>query len=195
MSTYDLDVGPFGLCSSKFTNGVFTEANATDMYKCCLRTCRPVVDECVRLCKLTSNETKVNCYNTCDDISTSCDDNCKLSTDYYWGVDNDIYKGTVAFGCGDGYYTVINKECMKENKDGVINICTSSCLPTSTKNCEYHCQYSYNKLVNPQDNVLAFKKEVVVPVSRSGYIIGGYSRYIVFYILFCLVVLLVIKYI
>ena len=184
--TYDMAVGPFGMCSSQFTNGVFTEANATDMYKCCLRICRPRIDECVKLCNQTETEIKENCYNTCDDISASCDDNCKLSTDYYWGVDNDIYKGTTKFGCGDGYYTAIDKKCMKENKDAIINVCTNNCLPTSIKNCEFHCGFSYDMLVNPQNDVLAFKKEIIVPHSRPA------SRSVTGYIIFCLVVIFLV---
>ena len=158
-SIYNLHEGPFGLCSSFWDekSGQFKSADDVQLLDCCLRTCKPLVDECVEQCpKATPSHQRGLCYETCNDIKESCDNNCQLSYNF-WGVNNNpIYKGVKDLGCGDGIYTRLDNKCIVENKDKIIDICEKNCIPEQRLDCTMHCAYSYNMIVNKKDNPLYF---------------------------------------
>ena len=158
---YNLQTGPFGLCSGHWDEKtqVFRRADETEQGDCCLRTCKPLIDLCSRTCPKAEPKYQELCYKTCEDISVTCGDFCKLSSPI-WGSTNPIFKGIKEQGCGDYLYEPLNNECIKKNKDGIINICRQNCRSSHTLDCDKHCQYSYNIISDDKTNPLYFKKNI-----------------------------------
>ena len=115
---YDLDSGPFGLCTGYWdkNNNIFRKFGSTDMYKCCLKSCIPNIEECYKLCNNVNKGSVSRCNKICEDIEESCSDFCRLSSPGFWGMDSPIYEGIKKFGCGDIYYNTIDKKCMEINR-------------------------------------------------------------------------------
>ncbi len=155
---YNLNPGPFGLCSKIWDEDsqTFKKANKTETGDCCLYTCKPTVDQCVKYCH-ESNNTSI-CYKTCTNIKELCETNCQLSTELL-GYKNPIFKGTDAFGCGNKFEQTIDKNCILKNKDNILKICQNNCLPTSDIDCYKHCEYSFNTLASKHINPLYFDEE------------------------------------
>ena len=147
MNNKDLTSGPFGLCSGYLDeqSNTFKTFNHTEKGTCCLNTCQPFIDECVKMCETSTDKT---CIQTCTDIKNICLYNCRLSNDI-WGTDNPIYKATNKYGCGNGLHTTINMKCMMKNKNNILNDCNKLCTSTPTVNCKNHCDYSYMALSDP----------------------------------------------
>tara|TARA_B110000908_G_C10112037_1_gene383519 strand:- start:167 stop:823 length:657 start_codon:yes stop_codon:yes gene_type:complete len=159
---YNLRSGPFGLCSGYWDEEaqVFRRADQTEEGDCCLRTCKPFVDECVQSCPAgTTKEIRESCIQTCGDIKEICEDNCQLSSNL-WGERNPIYKGTNEYGCGNGSETPVKLDCMRKNKGIILKFCQKNCLPSHGVDCEEHCAYSYDMIVNKEDNPLYKAKSV-----------------------------------
>jgi hypothetical protein len=149
----DLEAGPFSICSGVWNdkNNTYKRLSAVEKNKCCLETCDPVLTECHKLCPKNKN-----CKKTCKDINDSCIDYCQLSTTGIWGRKNPIFKATKTFGCGDGVYYPINQQCVKDNKNNIINFCEKDCTPSDDYNCSDICNYVYNDIINPSNTHLYF---------------------------------------
>uniref|UniRef100_A0A6C0JS36 Uncharacterized protein n=1 Tax=viral metagenome TaxID=1070528 RepID=A0A6C0JS36_9ZZZZ len=159
--TYNLRAGQFGLCSGYWDEKaqVFRRADETEQRDCCMKTCKPFVDTCANICPKAAPKYQKLCYKTCDDIVTTCGDFCNLSSPV-WGANNPIFKGTKEKECGDDIYNPLNIDCIKKNKDAIINICRHNCTPTSKLDCEEHCKYSYNIISDKKANPLYFEKKI-----------------------------------
>jgi hypothetical protein len=177
--------GPFGLCSEYWDEkaSVFRKADETEQGDCCMRTCKPFVDECAELCPKVEAKYQKLCYKTCGDIQNSCKDFCSLSSPMS-GVNNPIFKGTKEKGCGDGIYELLNKECIKKNKNDILNICRNSCIQSDKLDCEKHCHYSLNLISEEKANPLYFKKKVGAMAVKNT---GGQVN-IIQYIIYALVI-------
>lgn len=157
MSIYNLESGPFGLCSGYWDKnvGVFRESTPTEKGECCINVCRPFVKKCRKLCqKSTTQDILKSCHIKCDKIEDLCEDNCQLSSNL-WGKNNPIYEASDEFGCGNSFETSINKECVIKNKNGILGECNNKCASTGITDCKEHCDYSYGliseKIKNPLD--------------------------------------------
>ena len=189
MSLYNFNSdGFFGLCSGYWDekSQTFKGTNETERSDCCLRTCKPFIDECVKQCPNSKPNNRKSCYKSCDDIKEICEDTCQLSNNI-WGVNNPIYKGTEQSGCGNGVYTPLNKKCILNNKKKILKICEDNC----SVNCKNQCIYSYNLISNKNSNPLSFnipintsenKKRtthyIIYALSISGIIFGIYILWI-----------------
>jgi hypothetical protein len=145
---YNLDSGPFGLCSGYWdekTNS-FKKSGSTDTYKCCLSSCIPNIEECNKLCNSVTKGSTTRCNKICKDIEQSCNDYCELATPRFWGMDDPMYDIIKDFGCGSNYYDTIDIKCMERNKDKIISICNKNCIPTISIGCKNHCKYMYDLL-------------------------------------------------
>jgi hypothetical protein len=172
---HNLDSGPFGLCSGYWDKdaNIFRKADQTDIAICCMKTCETFVDECKEQCPKAEPKYQHLCYQTCDDIQTSCGDFCDLSSPV-WGSDNPILKGSREKGCGDGIYKSLDKECVKNNKNDIINICLNTCIDSDQLDCEKHCNYSY-KIISDEDNK---KNNSLYESVRKQ---KGYNMYIIYF--------------
>jgi|688.fasta_scaffold314394_2 hypothetical protein len=195
---YNLDSGPFGLCTGYWdeNNNTFRKFGSTDTYKCCLTSCIPEIEECYKLCNNVKKGSISRCNKICKDIEKSCHDYCQLSTPHFWGMDDPIYEIIKKFGCGDGYYNTIDKKCIEINKDAIVNICNKNCIPTRSIGCENHCKYMYDSLINSNISISKKNKSIsdkvfVKPIEdKSDYIL--YVLYAIF-IGFILVALYIFK--
>lgn len=174
MSLYNFNSdGFFGLCSGYWDekSRTFKGTNETEKADCCLRTCKPFINECVKQCPNSEPKNRKSCYKSCDDIKEICEDNCQLSNNM-WGVNNPIYKGTEQSGCGNGVYTTLNKKCILDNKEKIIKICEDNC----SVNCKNHCIYSYNLISNKNSNPLSFN----IPINTKKTTTTSTTAYIIY---------------
>ena len=119
------------------------------MFKCCLNTCKPFIEECNNSCISLKNNKQKNCQLTCVDIKNICKDNCMASS--MWDKNNPIFIATKMSNCGS-YYTNIDYKCLKKNKKSIIKNCKSNCIPTSIIDCSKYCNFSYD-ILNKQNIV------------------------------------------
>ena len=153
----DINNGQFTICSGVLdTQKKFKKYNLIEQQNCCLQTCLPTIIECRKICSgIKDNNTYLSCIEKCNvDIKNSCENNCKLINNNF-GFTNPIYNGTRKFGCGDGYYDNINIDCLKKNKNNIIQICKDNC--SLYTECDLLCDDSYNKLENPSKSLLYSK--------------------------------------
>ena len=158
---YDLTNGPFALCSGVWDTQekIFKSANLTEQAECCVETCLPTIVECRKICSEIHTDTDTDkyqsCMQKCDvNLKNVCENNCRLISPMHLGILNPIYKGTTESGCGDGYYTNINIDCLKNNRREIIKSCRTNCIPSHNVNCDVLCNHSYNELENPSKNIL-----------------------------------------
>jgi hypothetical protein len=182
----------FGLCTGYLDErtGLFIEFNQSSKDVCCLNTCKPLINKCVELCK---NSEDKDCYDLCDNIRTSCKHNCDFTSKYVNTVDP-IYMGTLKYGCGDNIYKTIDSECVTKNKEKIIDICESHCLPTSQMDCTENCKYSFDLITNKQKDPLYFAYEKSDDIVKSGDMVGEkvtihVSIILVMILIFCIVVI------
>jgi hypothetical protein len=161
---YTIPSGPFGLCSGYWDekSDSFISSDITEVGNCCLRACKPFVDECVKSCPEAENKYRNLCYESCSDIREACEDNCELNNEL-WYIDNPIFIGTREVGCGDDLYKTIVKECAIKNKNKIINICKKNCTPNSYINCRQLCEYSFDMITDKKNNPLFFKQPQSIP--------------------------------
>lgn len=170
-TTYqESDLGPFGLCTGYWDekNQMYQHADITEMAKCCLNTCSPTIEQCRKDCLTIKNPTyKYLCYDSCDrDIQNSCVNNCILINNIYG---TPIMKNVLKdFGCGDGIYKQVDKDCATKNKDAIIKQCTSDCIPTRNIDCSKYCNFSYDYLVDPDNHILGTKSNMAYNVAAYG---------------------------
>ena len=178
--------GLFGLCSGYWDqkSNMLKKFDNVDRGHCCLNTCKPFVDECVKECPTITPKDRKLCYKVCGDIREICEDNCLLSSDM-WGINNPINKGTSEFGCGDGVYKKYDMDCLLKNKDDIIKYCQSHCLSSHDVDCKRHCDWSYNLITNKNSNPLYFDVPNTVG-ARYPYIKGNKNN--IQYIIYSLVV-------
>jgi hypothetical protein len=152
---FDTFAGEFGLCAGIWDEkqNKYIPATDTEIGLCSLDVCVPFVKECRSVCKTFRNNDP-KCVKICDEIATVCEYDTELSGDGIWDTRNPIYKATKDVGCGDGFYTDIDRDCMRDNKDEIISTCMHGCMPTSTLDCSQHCNFSYDALLNNRSNVL-----------------------------------------
>ena len=181
---YDLIDDPFSLCSVVWNEEQkkFIPTNYIQKFECCSKTSLQTIEECRKTCSTLDNNKYTLCMETCDiDLKNAVERNCKLIDYGNLGFSNPIYKGTVELGCGNGYYDKINIDCIKKNKNDIINICKNNCIETEKNNCNNHCNYSYEMIIDPSKNVLYNKNSNILiqkgyKSSSSSYIkIFGYS--------------------
>jgi hypothetical protein len=150
----------FTLCSGKWDvkKNKFIKNNSTDKGKCCLETCVSNIEECGKICSsidMSDVEKYKSCIEVCEvQLKNVCEDNCRLIDTTNRGFNNPIYIGTTDSRCGDGYFKKIDKDCLKKNKDNIIKVCNNNCNTTQDMDCQVHCNYSYDKLENPELDIL-----------------------------------------
>lgn len=162
---YNLRSGPFGLCSGYWDNNshIFRRADQTEEGDCCLRTCKPFIDQCVKTCPRGSTDSiRKRCYLACNNMKEICESNCMLSSEL-WGANNPIFEGTSKYGCGNGFEQSIDIDCVINNKDDIIKFCGKQCTPTSGIDCQEHCEYSYDMIINKGENPL----NIIIPDDKG----------------------------
>jgi hypothetical protein len=162
MSIYNLESGPFGLCSGYWDKNdeVFRQATPTEKGECCINVCRPFVKKCRELChKSTTLDILKSCNIKCDKMEDICEDNCQLSSKL-WGKNNPVYKASDEFGCGNSFETPINKECVIKNRNEILRECNNKCASTGITDCHEHCEYSYGLISEETKNPLDIGKNL-----------------------------------
>lgn len=172
---YTLESGLFGLCSGVWNEQThsYDKANDTDIIKCCLNSCRPIIKHCREICDenysnngKTPRENKhALCHMVCNDIIKACEQTCSQTSPGMWGPNNPFWKSTEKHGCGGQKKVGFDIECIKNKKTEIIKDCKNICFSGIEKDCADHCQFSYDNAVNPDINPL--RKIMIEDVSKK----------------------------
>ena len=127
------------ICSNPITS--------IDKIKCCLESNLPFIDDCHNICTTLQNTNKkILCKKICSDIAEISEDSCQLLGKLQ-GTNNPIYPAIRKFGCGVGYGFPVDPVCMRKMKNNILEKCQTDCLPTMDVDCQKHCKYSYDNLL------------------------------------------------
>jgi hypothetical protein len=150
--------GMYSLCSS-FLNketGQYIEESEISKTKCCLGVNKKQVDICRDECytrygihsENPNSEKYRLCYTSCENTAIFADVVCRRTSEL-WGEKNPFIICAKQTGCIDKYdKTIIDPECVKKNKNNLIKCCRQNCTPTTSIDCDEHCDVSFSAVYN-----------------------------------------------
>lgn len=130
-------------CSGYYDNKSkkYISNNPIDVFKCCINNCSDYLSYCKRVCDSEENCDK--CYRYFEDCQEGCE-----SGDFW--TNNYFNKCTQDSSCFNNY--VNDLDCIKRNKNDLIDCCLKSCDSIKYENCSDYCNYMYDFTVNDVDN-------------------------------------------
>jgi hypothetical protein len=149
----NFDNGLYSLCSSFLDKetGKYKEVSEINKTRCCLQVNKKQADICRDECYIRygidgsePNAEKYRlCYSSCENAAIFADIVCRRTSDI-WGDNNPFIICAKEYGCTDEYdNNKMSPECVKKNKDKLITCCRKKCIPTTTVNCDDHCDVSF----------------------------------------------------
>jgi hypothetical protein len=150
----------FASCSTRSdeNTGYLIRASSSEIFECCVGKCKPKHDYCVGACKkylddsrnrFTNKEKMGRCIANCRIMDTLCTQECRGLAPGF-NIDNSYYDCAVKNGCPRGLGQIPDKNCVKKNKDIILNCCRSRCTPTNVIDCQEHCETLEQTIVDPQ---------------------------------------------
>ena len=156
--------GIYNLCSSYLDkeSGQYIETSEIDKTKCCLGVNKKQADICRKQCynrygihSDSPNSEKYRlCYTSCENAALFSDIVCRRTSEI-WGNKNPFIICAKELDCQDkDNQKIMVPECVKKNKDALIRCCRRNCIPTTSVNCDEHCDISFEatqdlKILNP----------------------------------------------
>mgnify|MGYP003684057421 CR=1 FL=1 len=138
--------GNFYTCTGEFNTDTneFHKYTPVEKRTCCLETCTPLLDECKKMCREDEE-----CYRICEDTLEACIDNCDMSHNNLWGIDDPLLKTLRTYSCGDNLFSRVDKVCMDKNKTNIIDDCKLVCSNENNDiDCTKYCKSRFNTLHN-----------------------------------------------
>lgn len=132
--------GRFDSCTTKNSTKV-------DIMKCCLESCRPLAESCMKSC-----DNDIGCMNKCARIILSCENTCALSDPNIWRGNSKLVECIEEKGCGK--YPDYNAECIKKNEYELMKCCKQNCIPTREMDCNTHCTMKYGDYIGESKDPL-----------------------------------------
>lgn len=134
---FQLGLGQFSPCSIKWNDKTnsFEKNTLEEVYECCHHNC----DKFLKICKDKHKCKSDNECISCDTIQDICSKNCftPLQTDEYDHIINCIYN----------YCNPNDIECMKKEKEKLLECCNARCVNTDAINCDKYCNLLVNSLL------------------------------------------------
>lgn len=153
--------GLFGLCAGVWDEGTqsFHKATDTQISACCLTSCKPEIEVCLRQCldeygprgNNPDEGLYMDCRNNCSRIVLSCRNTCRLMNPN-WGPHSAMMQCAEKAGCGK--YPNLEKDCLKKHEETIKICCEHNCTPTSTLNCRDHCNVRFLNYMGESENPL-----------------------------------------
>jgi hypothetical protein len=137
-----LDPGLLTYCQGTWDeeSKTFLMDDPMNVITCCLNSCKPNVEKCYELCK--QGKRKDSCLK-CKEILKSCESNCYEYPSETMETVKNIVKEK---GCGT--YPSINKDCMENAKDEIVEECLKTCYNSEKDDCSKSCKDFYTLLYN-----------------------------------------------
>ena len=163
--TKELPLNLFFPCSVKWDDKdkEFKQSTLSEIDKCCIDNCiepsKLCNDNCIK--QHITHRQQLDCLSSCNAKTTLCKTNCSLISSLYSGYDSCAKES----GCKHTHGPFFDKDCIKKNKDMIINCCEENCLPFNNTDCKTYCEWRQHSLENIAEDS-NFNKNIVNTVNK-----------------------------
>lgn len=150
--------GIFASCKGELEtdNDSWDKYTLSEQIQCCIDQYKPSKEYCLEECSkngveifsdggaLTDEQALIKCKLICDQSYDLGVDTCRLLSPEFQ-LNSTAYNSAIKF-CPAQEHLLPDPECVRKNKDNIINTCRTSCIPTHNIDCQKYCDFMYNIL-------------------------------------------------
>ena len=175
--------GIFSSCKGEWETDTdsFNKNTLSEQIQCCIDQYKPSKEYCLEECSkngieifsddgtLTDKQALIKCKLICDQSYDLGVDTCRLLSPQFQ-LNSTGYNSAIKY-CPAQDHLLPDPECVRKNKDNIINTCRQSCVPTHNIDCQKYCDFIYNILSDTSKGIsllgVSPKRDIEFP-QKSG---------------------------